>query len=101
MNLASALTDQEQASLADAVEALKTVDFNALLLADEADFSASFKPLPHDGAFFQENFIDQFIAGDLNTRASLMITSNSWEGNLFVPLYSFLPFYGGMSKISL
>ena len=52
--------------------------------------------------FYSENFIDQFIAGDINTRASLMITSNSWEGNLIVPFYAFVPFFfGAMSKLNI
>ena len=53
LNLASDLTNQEQGSVADAVEALKDIDFNLLLLADEADISISFAPIPHDGVFFQ------------------------------------------------
>ena len=53
MNLASGLTGEEQGSIADAVEALKTVEFEALLAADEADVSVAFSPIPHDGAFFQ------------------------------------------------
>ena len=118
MNLAAGLTGEEQASLADAAEALKSVDFKALLAADEADISVAFSPIPHDGAFFEgmrkyfwiplvnapylDNFIDQFIAGDINTRASLMITANSWEGNLIVPFYEFVPFFfGTMSKFKV
>ena len=53
MNLAAGLTGEEQASLADAAEALKSVDFKALLAADEADISVAFSPIPHDGAFFE------------------------------------------------
>ena len=128
MKLAAGLTGEQQGSIADAAEALKSVDFEALLAADEADVSVAFSPIPHDGAFFEgiksyrymiygishtvyltlfmpsysENFIDQFIAGDINTRASLMITSNSWEGNLIVPFYAFVPFFfGTMSKFKI
>ena len=56
MNLANGLIGEEQASLADAAdaaEALKSVDFKALLAADEADLSVAFSPIPHDGAFFE------------------------------------------------
>ena len=53
MNLAAGLTGEEQGSIADAAEALKTVEFEALLAADEADVSVAFSPIPHDGAFFQ------------------------------------------------
>ena len=53
MDLAAGLTGEEQASLADAAEALKSVDFEALLAADEADISVAFSPIPHDGAFFE------------------------------------------------
>ena len=53
MNLAAGLTGEEQGSVADAAEALKSVDFKALLAADEADISVAFSPIPHDGAFFE------------------------------------------------
>ena len=53
MNLANGLISEEQASLADAAAALKSVDFKALLAADEADLSVAFSPIPHDGAFFE------------------------------------------------
>ena len=53
MNLAAGLTGEEQGSIADAAEALKTVEFEALLAADEEDVSVAFNPIPHDGAFFE------------------------------------------------
>ena len=53
MNLAAGLTGEQQGSIADAAEALKSVDFEALLAADEADLSVAFSPIPHDGAFFE------------------------------------------------
>jgi len=100
--LASGITGDAQASVADAAEALKSVNVEALLAADEADTSVAFNPIPHDGAFFEENFIDQFIAGDVNTRASLMIAANSWEGNLIVPFFELIPLiFGEINKETL
>ena len=83
------------------IDSGKNADVTALMNNDASDLSVNFLPIPFDGHFFEENILGQYAAGNVQNSASIMITSNSWEGNLAVLYYPLIEsVYGELSKFS-
>ena len=83
------------------IDSGKNADVTALMNNDAGDLSVNFLPIPFDGHFFEENILDQYAAGNVHNSASIMITSNSWEGNLAVLYYPLIEsLYGELSEFN-
>ena len=83
------------------IDSGKNADVTALVNNDAGDLSVNFLPTPFDGHFFEENILDQYAAGNVHNSASIMITSNSWEGNLAVLYYPLIEsLYGELSEFN-